>query len=156
MRLWTVHPKFLEAKGLVALWREGLLAKAVLEDQTKGYRNHPQLIRLRAHPHPLAAMCEYLRGVLEESRGRGFHFNKTKLPSRTSEVETIEDSKGQLTYEWQHFLKKLSVRDADRFRRISDNTSPKPHPLFTIVAGEISSWKHVGKKCISLQVSDMS
>jgi len=25
MRLWTLHPKYLDARGLVALWREGLL-----------------------------------------------------------------------------------------------------------------------------------
>ncbi len=138
-----MHPKYLDTKGLVALWREGLLAKAVLERNTKGYRYHPQLIRFRTHLDPLAAVCEYLRCVLEESRRRGFHFSETKLPSRTSDVEAIEESKGQLTYEWQHFLKKLSVRDSDRFRRLSDIRSPKPHPLFTIVAGEIRSWEHV-------------
>ncbi len=143
MRLWTIHPQYLDTKGLVALWREGLLGKAVLEGKTKGYTYHHQLIRFRAHPDPLAAMCEYLWSVLEESRGRGFHFNEAKLPSRTFEVQTIEESKGQLTYEWQHFLKKLSVRDTDRFRLMSDIGSPKPHPLFTIIAGEIRSWEQV-------------
>jgi carboxyl-terminal processing protease len=29
MRLWSLHPKYLDAQGLVALWREALLAKAV-------------------------------------------------------------------------------------------------------------------------------
>ena len=45
MRLWSLHPKYLDIKGLVACWREGLLARKVLLDQTKGYKNHPQLIR---------------------------------------------------------------------------------------------------------------
>ena len=36
MRLWSLHPRYLDAKGLVALWREGLLAQAVLKGQTKG------------------------------------------------------------------------------------------------------------------------
>jgi len=30
MRLWSLHPRYLDAKGLVALWREGLLAQKVL------------------------------------------------------------------------------------------------------------------------------
>ena len=47
MRLWSVHPKYLDSKGLVALWREALLAKQVLEGGTKGYRNHPQLDRFK-------------------------------------------------------------------------------------------------------------
>ena len=138
-----MHPQYLDTKGLVALWREGLLAKAVLEGQTKGYRHHPQLIRFRTHSHPIAAICEYLQGVLEESRTRGFHFDGTKLPSRTVEVKTIEESKGQLMYEWQHLLKKLLTREPDRYHQLSSIISPKPHPLFSIVPGEIKSWETV-------------
>ena len=63
MRLWTLHPKYLDAQGLVALWREGLLARAVLRGMTKGYRHHPQLQRFRAHASPRAAINLYLEGV---------------------------------------------------------------------------------------------
>jgi hypothetical protein len=31
MRLWSLHPRYLDAKGLQAVWREGLLAKKVLQ-----------------------------------------------------------------------------------------------------------------------------
>lgn len=31
MRLWSLHPSYLDAVGLVALWREGLLARKVLQ-----------------------------------------------------------------------------------------------------------------------------
>ena len=37
IRIWTLHPKYLDAKGLVAVWREALLAKHVLENKAKGY-----------------------------------------------------------------------------------------------------------------------
>ena len=37
MRLWTLHPKYLDPQGLVALWREALLARAVLQGKTRGY-----------------------------------------------------------------------------------------------------------------------
>ena len=30
MRLWSLHPCYLDPAGLVAVWREGLLARAVL------------------------------------------------------------------------------------------------------------------------------
>ena len=41
MKLWSIHPKYLDAKGLVALWREALLAQKVLDGKTEGYKNHP-------------------------------------------------------------------------------------------------------------------
>ncbi|WP_245747334.1 pyrimidine dimer DNA glycosylase/endonuclease V [Frateuria terrea] len=49
MHLWTPHPKHLDRQGLLALWREGLLARAVLRGQTRGYRQHPPLERFRGH-----------------------------------------------------------------------------------------------------------
>ena len=146
MRLWTVHPKYLDARGLVALWREGLLAKAVLEGKTSGYRKHPQLIRFQAHGLPLAALCEYLRGVLAESRRRGYRFDATKLPSETAPVDPIEETRGQLAYEWQHLLNKLKGRDPDRFHRISGLKHPEPHPFFSIIPGGIKYWEKIASR----------
>ena len=143
MRLWTVHPKYLDAKGLVALWREGLLAKAVLEGKTKGYRHHPQLIRFQAQANPLDALCAYLAYVLAESETRGYHFDAAKLPADSSPVERIEETRGQLAYEWQHLLAKLDTREPELFRRFSRVRRPDPHPLFTIVTGKIRSWEKV-------------
>ena len=40
-------------QGLVALWREALLARAVLRGKTRGYRHHPQLHRFRASATPV-------------------------------------------------------------------------------------------------------
>lgn len=141
MRLWTIHPRFLDAKGLVALWREGLLAKAVIEAKTRGYTRHPQLTRFRAHPEPLRFIGEYLRWVLIESRSRGYRFDPAKLPPAGEPVEPIEESVGQLRYEWRHLLDKLAVRDPERFERLSRGSGPRPHPLFDIVPGEVKSWE---------------
>lgn len=143
MRLWTLHPKYLDAKGLVALWREGLLAKAVLEGNTRGYRHHPQLIRFQAQPNPLGALCAYLAHVLAESKTRGYHFDPTKLPADSSPVECIEETRGQLAYEWQHLLAKLDTREPELFRRWSRVKRPDAHPLFTIVTGKIRRWEKV-------------
>jgi hypothetical protein len=46
MRLWSLHPQYLDPAGLVAVWREGLLARAVFAGQTTGYKHHPQLAHL--------------------------------------------------------------------------------------------------------------
>lgn len=139
MRLWTVHPKFLDVKGLTAAWREGLLARKVLRGETKGYRNHPQLIRFRAHPEPLAAMDVFLSGILAEARERGYNFDGTKI-NETSHAAPIEETGGQLEYEWKHLLGKLETRDPERWRAVQDN-QPEAHPLFVIVAGGVRDWE---------------
>lgn len=140
MRLWTLHPKYLDAKGLVALWREGLLAKAVLEGKTKGYINHPQLIRFRAQPDPHGAICAYLQAILAESIKRGYRFDATKLP-KTGIPPTIEESQGQLMYEWLHLLQKLSLRDKGLHQTLRKIDAPEPHPLFRIVPGGVKPWE---------------
>ena len=79
MRLWTLHPRYLDAKGLVALWREGLLAQKVLQGATRGYRQHPQLVRFREAPDSVAAIATYLQSVVAEASERGYTFDATKI-----------------------------------------------------------------------------
>ncbi len=145
MRLWTVHPRYLDAKGLVALWREALLAKAVLEGKTRGYRNHPQLVRFREHPQPVPAVCEYLRCVLAEAGRRGYRFDAGKIPAQPVAVATIEETSGQLDYEWRHLCTKLAVRDPVRLESFRAIERPDPHPLFTVVPGGVRSWEVVAR-----------
>lgn len=142
MRIWTIHPKYLDTKGLVAAWREGLLAKAVLEQKTKGYQNHPQLKRFKEQRNPVAYIIEHLRASLDESLRRGYKFSADKIPARTKKLRSIEESDGQLDYEWMHLMNKLRDRDPRLFRELSATTSPEPHPLFTIVPGGIKSWEN--------------
>ena len=75
MRLWTLHPRYLDSQGLVALWREALLARAVLRGRTRGYRHHPQLNRFRGAPNPVTCLNAYLRIVYDESVRRGYSFD---------------------------------------------------------------------------------
>jgi hypothetical protein len=140
MRLWTVHPKYLDACGLVAVWREGLLAQKVLEARTRGYRNHPQLIRFREQPDPLGAISMFLLGITDEARKRGYRFDVSKISERRL-TEQISETTGQLLYEWKHLESKLSARApalAQQFRKIK---IPDPHPLFCLCDGEIKIWE---------------
>jgi hypothetical protein len=140
VRIWTLHPKYLDTRGLVALWRECLLARAVLRGQTKGYRHHPQLQRFRMHPHSLGAINAYLRVVLVEANARGYAFDSGKVgPARRD--ATLRTKRGQLAFEWQHLLRKLRERSPEVYRARRRVTRVEPHPLFRIVAGGIESWE---------------
>jgi hypothetical protein len=139
MRLWTLHPRFLDAKGLVALWREALLAQAVLRGLTRGYRHHPQLDRFREHGSPRSAINAYLRAVHDESIRRSYRFDTTKIgPVRSS--ATIAATSGQLEYEWGHLLRKLRERSREDYRRLK-GLGPQAHPLFAIVDGPVAAWE---------------
>lgn len=140
MRLWTLHPRYLDAKGLVALWREGLLARAVLGGQTRGYTRHPQLERFRAHDAPLVAIDAYLAAVCDEADARGYRFDRSKLTQPTQAVR-LPASEGQLAYEWTHLLAKLQVRDPDRHVAWRGVRRPDPHPLFEVSPGPIAPWE---------------
>jgi len=136
MRLWSLHPKYLDAKGLVALWREGLLAKAVLEGKTRGYTAHPQLIRLKKQERLLDAINVYLQAVLQEAQRRGYHFDASKINLSATHPK-IPVTSGQLAYEWKHLLGKLKMRDTERFQKLMTLDEPDPHPLFFKVNGPV-------------------
>ncbi len=140
MRLWSVHPKYLDARGVVALWREALLAQAVLRGRTSGYRHHPQLHRFRAQPSPLGAIADYLRGVHAEAVGRGYAFAAQRIsPARGSGV--MEVTRGQLMHEWSRLMAKLEIRDPVRRDQLARVSRPRPHPSFRIVSGDVETWE---------------
>jgi len=95
MRLWTVHPWYLDPKGLVAAWREALLAQKVLAGATKGYRHHPQLVRFQEQPDALAAIASFLAGIADEAETRGYRFDATKIPLCRCRGR-IPETRGQL------------------------------------------------------------
>lgn len=142
MRLWTLHPKYLDARGLVALWRESLLAQAVLRGLTKGYRHHPQLERFRRRRSPVGSIARYLREVHAEAERRDYHFAARKV-SRSDDSGSIDVTRGQLDFEWSHLLAKLAKRDPVWRMRLEDLSRPAPHPLFRVVPGGVEDWEKV-------------
>ncbi len=140
MRIWSIHPKYLDAKGLVALWRETLLAKQILEGNTKGYKSHPQLNRFKRCGNPLDAINSYLAIVYEEATSRKYNFDKKKLngnPGRTS----LPVTKGQIKYEMTHLLNKLKIRDVNKYQALINEHLFDPHPLFNLIEGPIEDWE---------------
>lgn len=142
MRIWSLHPHYLDAKGLVALWRETLLALAVVEGKTKGYKHHPQLSRFLAHSSPEKLLLFYLVEVLKEARSRGYNFDASKIRS-VPKIHPLPVTRGQLLYEWSHLKRKLYKRDRKRFFSLKDIPIPLAHPLFYVVEGPIEEWEKI-------------
>lgn len=140
MRLWTVHPKYLDAKGLVALWREALLAQKVLKGATRGYRSHPQLIRFKAAPSPKRAIASYLKIICDEADARGYKFTRSKI-GRNRCKGRLKETRGQLKYEWERLKRKLRARDPSRWARSRKIKRPAPHPLFRMIRGGVRAWE---------------
>lgn len=140
MRLWSLHPRYLDARGLVALWREALLAKAVLGGRTKGYRHHPQLVRFRAHAAPRLAINAYLQVIHEEATSRGYRFDRRKI-GRLQPVARMTVPEGQLQHEWKHLLRKLAARSPEVHARWHRTARPQHHPLFRVRPGPVAPWE---------------
>jgi hypothetical protein len=139
LRLWSLHPKYLDTKGLLALWRESLLAQKVLQGKTKGYRNHPQLDRFKQQPFPQKAVGSYLLAVWQEADRRGYSFDKKKIKKQGS--KTIPVTNRQVQYEWKHLRKKLRLRDPQKLKSLSKIKKPDLHPSFQKRIGLIESWE---------------
>lgn len=138
MRLWSIHPKYLDTKGLVALWRESLLAKAVLQSKTKGYTKHPQLERFKGKP--INYINTFLKTIYSESIERDHSFDKRKI-GRVFTTKKLTISSGQLDYEFKHLKKKLKTRDKEKYKELSKTKTIEPNLLFKKVPGRIASWE---------------
>lgn len=142
MRLWSVHPRYLDRQALVACWREGLLAQSVITKTSGGYSNHPQLIRFRACPMPLSSLGAFLSAIVDEADARGYNFARAKIlePGPSGPLTVTQ---GQLDYEWAHLLAKVDARSPEwRVSRIAD-AAATAHPLLTVVPGPIESWERL-------------
>ena len=149
MRIWSVHPSLLDRRALIACWRESLLAQKVLRGLTRGYTNHPQLIRFRAHSQPVEAIGAYLHGLADEAHLRGYSFNRSLIAAeRGKNLEPILVTEGQLAYELSFLAHKVAGRDADwepilteRLAKFAQAGKPAVHPVFEVVPGEIEAWE---------------
>lgn len=143
MRLWSLHPKYLDRQALVAGWREALLAKAVIAGLTNGYRHHPQLERFQQHPDPAFAINLYLKGLYEEALRRSYRFDSSKIGS-TRPIARISVSTGQLDYEWLHLLAKVEHRSREWLHELENCNVIECHPIFTVEKGPVALWERVG------------
>lgn len=143
MRLWSLHPRYLDTQGLLALWREGLLAQKVLAGKTRGYRHHPQLERFKAHPAPEKAIGRYLLEVWKEARRRGYAFQKNKVKNAEAKIRRLSVTGGQLRFERAHLAQKLRNRSPQWLK--TWEFPIKPHPFLKVIPGPVEFWERAGK-----------
>ena len=117
----------------------------MLEGNTRGYRNHSQLIRFKTSGDPLALINLYLSFVLEEAESRGYRFDREKVDWESCKDcrFSIEVSRGQVKYESHHLLAKLKVRDLSKFHLLVEELQFEVHPIFVLVEGEIEEWEKI-------------
>jgi hypothetical protein len=142
MRLWSLHPSLLDRMGLVALWREALLAQKVLLGATKGYRHHPQLERFQQSDDPVRAIATYLWSVADEAKERGYNFDVSKISMKRGEG-TIPVTEGQLGYELAHLREKLRLRDPERLQLVEKHVRVRANPMFKVRKGPVASWERM-------------
>ena len=142
MRLWSVHPYYLDPQGLVALWREALLARAVLRGRTKGYLHHPQLERFKFHRCPRSAISTYLAAVHAEATTRGYSFDSARVGTARTATR-IPVTEGQIAFEWEHLLRKMALRSPVRYRQWRSIRTPQCHPLMRRCTGPVESWERL-------------
>lgn len=148
MRLWTIHPCYLDTAGLNGCWRESLLAKKVLEGKTKGYKNHPQLIRFKNSEDPILAIDIYIGSLLLESAYRGFSYHPPKsilTISHKDGMDKISVSEGQIAYEAMFLVKKLKDRKSTGRKSISPVNNIEICELFESVPGDIENWEKINE-----------
>lgn len=143
MRLWSIHPKYLDSKGLVAFWRETLLAKKVLAGRTRGYKNHPQLVRFKALSSCSSIINAYLLEIYAESRKRNYNFDRSKIGPIVCK-DRIPVTSGQIKYEFQHLLNKLKQRDYSRYLEYKDIDEIEINPVFAGIDGPVEAWEKTG------------
>jgi len=142
MRLWSIHPCYLDSKGLVALWREGLLAQKVLQGNTRGYKNHPQLIRFKNTKNPAGAIATYLRHIGDDADTRGYKFDRKKILNNEFRGK-ISVTIGQAEYEFMHLFGKLKKRAPELYAKLRGVKKIELHPMFDEVKGDVESWEIV-------------
>lgn len=138
MRIWSLHPRYLDRQGLLACWRETLLAQAVLAGRTRGYTRHPQLARFREASDPLRALGRYLSLLADEAQDRGYRFDRTRI-DHVGDAPTLHVTSGQLALEREHLAAKLSARDPARLAQLP--AVAEPHPLFSVISGGVEPWE---------------
>lgn len=135
MRLWSIHPEYLDRMGFLGLWREALHAQKVLMGQTRGYVNHPQLDRFKRSGQPVPYIVEYLKWIYRESLYRDYKFNAKLITQADNVIKPITVSLGQLNYEYDLLLLKVKARDEQWYASEMDILRPDeivPHPLFVV------------------------
>lgn len=158
MRIWSIHPKYLDTKRLTAQWREALLCKSILEGKTKSYTKHPQYLKLLKLKNPYQFINFFLLTIWEESQKRGYKYDKSKI--NLDEVKIFDNvyldvTIEQLKYEFCHMLQKMNNDDPQYLKNIIflKKEGIISNPLFNSIDGNIMNFEIIKENTLNLYKS---
>lgn len=132
MCLWSVHPKYLDKCGLVALWREGLRAQKNLSGESGKIPNDPQLIRFKQQDNPLQAIGAYLSFITCEALRQGCKFNHEKIMFPNFENAFLSVSEAELAEETERLKAKLHQRSEEKYEQLCQQQKIEINPVFNL------------------------
>ena len=122
------------------------MEQKVLAGHTKGYKNHPQLIRFKKQSNSLKFIGTYLNHIYLEAKRRGYNFNEAKILMKlsASAKSKMSVTSGQVEFEMIHLKKKLKNRSPADLAALKTIIKIRVHPLFIKKPGKVESWEIVG------------
>lgn len=130
MSLWSVHPRYLDNKGLISAWNRGLQLQKQLSTEPARNTGNSQLIMFSRQEKPLHAIGSYLSFIASEGCRRGYKFTHEKILYPNFDEELLPIDSEQLRSENQMLQNRLKTRDKNRYQQLSSQSWPETHPLF--------------------------
>lgn len=132
MCLWSIHPKYLDKYGLMALWREGLLAQQALSVTNTQYIKYSELERFKNNENPIKAIGSYLCYVAAERARRGYKFTHEKILHPNFDNYLIVITDDQLVAEVYELKNKLKLRDRNKLKELKGISKFESNPAFDL------------------------
>lgn len=132
MRLWSIHPKYLDKHALIALWREGLLAQKALSGKGLVDEANVQLVRFKKSANPVRAIGSYLSFVASEGAKQGCKLNHERILQPNFEAKFMTTDVAQMELEVEQLKARMKTRNKDKFKLLTDVHKFEANPVFTL------------------------
>ena len=134
MNLWSFHPKYLDEKGLRAVWQDALFAQNVLSGRIKDHRKYyPQLMKFNNYFEPLAAIGAYLGFIYDDGVERGIIFQEHKIMHRSKRENIFQVDRERLEDEFEQYKRKMQTVSMLQTAKLRQVSKVEPHPIFEVV-----------------------
>lgn len=133
MRVWTIHPKYLNRKELSACWHDGLRALKVLSEPEKYQRFYEGLSVFRVQSEPVYALAKYLQAIGKEGVKRGLQMDLSLLPEVPKDFRLkIPVSEERIASERKLLTKRLAGLGRWHLRKFQSMLPGRTNPLFFV------------------------
>lgn len=162
MRLWTIHPKYLDGKRLTSQWKEGIQMMHIWKEigenpepaKRLGYVSHPQVRRLSnllvADSGLISLLLhQHLTAVHEESVQRSYSFNKKLIDDLAPDCKNapkVYVTMGQVAYEFAL----MATKNNEWSQKVAIDPYMLCNPIFQVVSGSIESWEKTKDEVLAI------